>query len=126
MSRLINSMEADVGQTFLFYKIAKEIWDAAKETFSDGENAAETFEIKSLVRDLRQGDFSVTQYFNMLSRYWQQLDVFEVFEWDCPNDALRFQKIIEKERIYTFVAGLNKNLDEVRGIILATKPLPSI
>ena len=32
---------------FLFYKTAKEIWDAAKEMFSDNENAVEVFEIKS-------------------------------------------------------------------------------
>ena len=47
MSWLTNSIETDVGQTFLFYKTAKEIWDAAKEMFSDNENAVEVFEIKS-------------------------------------------------------------------------------
>lgn len=34
--------------------------------------------------------------------------------------------MIEKDIIYQFLLGLNKNLDEVRGRILGTKPLPSI
>ncbi|KAL8101714.1 hypothetical protein AgCh_033561 [Apium graveolens] len=126
MSWIINSMEADIGQTFLFYKTAKEIWDAAKETFSDSENAAEIFEIKSQICNLCQGDLTVTQYFSTLTRYWQQLDMFECIEWDCTKDSLKFQNIIEKERIFTFLAGLNRNLDEVRGRILSMKPLPSI
>ena len=67
MSWLTNSMEIDVGQTFLFYKTAKKIWDAAKETFSNNKNAIEVFEIKSQLLDLRQGNLSITQHFNILS-----------------------------------------------------------
>ena len=60
-------MKTDVGRTFLFYKTTKEIWDAAKETFSDSENATEVFEIKSQFLELWQRDLSMTQYFNILS-----------------------------------------------------------
>ena len=35
-------------------------------------------------------------------------------------------QVIEKKRLYKFLIGLNKNLDEVRGKILGTKPLPTI
>ena len=34
--------------------------------------------------------------------------------------------MIEKKRIFKFLMGPNKNLDEVRGRVLGTKPLPSI
>ena len=91
MSWLTNSMETDIGRTFLFYKTTKEIWDAAKETFSDSENAAEVFEIKS----------------QLLELYWQKLDVFEEMEWDCVRDSIKYHKIMEKERIFTFLVGLN-------------------
>ncbi|GAV59105.1 UBN2_3 domain-containing protein [Cephalotus follicularis] len=77
MSWLINSTDTEIGQNFLFYGSAKEIWDAPKETYSDNENTAEFFEIKCVLHDIRQGDLTVTQYYNTLSRYWQQLDIFE-------------------------------------------------
>ena len=41
-------------------------------------------------------------------------------------DATKYKKVVEKKRIYKFLLGLNKNLDEVRGQILAIGPLPSI
>lgn len=126
MSWLINSMNDEIGENFMFYGTAKEIWDAARETYSDNDNTAELFEIKSVLHDLRQGDMSVAQYFNTLNRHWQQLDMFEEVDWDCPADSIKYKKTIEKERIFKFLLGLNKDLDEVRGTVLETKPLPSI
>ena len=34
--------------------------------------------------------------------------------------------MVNKERIYDFLSGLNKDLDEVRGRLLGSKPLPNI
>ncbi|XP_019073374.2 uncharacterized protein LOC109121951 [Vitis vinifera] len=74
MSWLINAMDTEIGQNFLFYDAAHEIWMAAKETYSDSDNIADLFDIKGALHDLRQ----------------------------------------------------DKSLDEVRGRILGTKPLPTI
>ncbi|EXC05244.1 hypothetical protein L484_002665 [Morus notabilis] len=115
-----------VGENFLLYSTVREIWDAAKEFYSSKENASIIFEIETTIHDLRQGDLSVTQFYNILTRHWQQLDVSEDYKWGCPDDAKRFREIVEKKKIFKFLMGLNKNLDEVRGRILGTKPLPSI
>ncbi|RVW64787.1 Retrovirus-related Pol polyprotein from transposon RE1 [Vitis vinifera] len=126
MSWLINSMTNDIGENFMYYGTTKEIWDAARETYSNIDNTSVIFEIKSILQDLRQGDSTVTEYFNILTRYWQQLDIYEELVWKCPEDGLLYKKVIEKERIYKFLLGLNKNLDEVRGRVLSIKPLPSV
>ncbi|KAL5840222.1 hypothetical protein ACOSQ4_012830 [Xanthoceras sorbifolium] len=78
---------------FLLYGTAQQIWDAARETYSSSKNTSELF-----------------AYFTLLTRYWQQLDLFEIHEW----------------RVFKFLLGLNKELDEVRGRILGTKPLPTL
>ncbi|KAK3041993.1 hypothetical protein RJ639_002301 [Escallonia herrerae] len=126
MSWLINTMDTEIGHNFLFYDTAYEIWMAAKETYSDNDNTAELFDIKRTLHDLRQEEMSVTQYYNTLSRFWQQLDGFESLDWECPADASQYKKIIEKERVFKFLLGLDKSLDEVRGRILGAKPLPTI
>ncbi|KAK3041977.1 hypothetical protein RJ639_002285 [Escallonia herrerae] len=46
MSWLINTMNLEIGQNFMFYGTAKEIWENVKETCSDNENTSELFEIK--------------------------------------------------------------------------------
>ncbi|KAL3523023.1 hypothetical protein ACH5RR_015857 [Cinchona calisaya] len=98
----------------------------AKELYSSKENTSEIFEVESVLHDLLQRELNVTQYYGILTRYWQWLDVFEEYHWECPNDARRFKEIVEKKRIFKFLMGLNKNLDEVWGRILGMKPLPSV
>ena len=95
MSWLISSMTTEIGENFLLYSTAKEIWDAARDTFSSKENTSELFQIESILHDLKQGESSVTTYFTTLTRHWQQLDLFETYEWKCPDDNTRFRKIVE-------------------------------
>ncbi|GAV58382.1 UBN2_3 domain-containing protein [Cephalotus follicularis] len=126
VSWLSNSMTIEMGENFMYYQIAKEIWDATRETYSNKDNTSSIFEIKGILHDLSQGEMTITDYFNALTRYWQQLDMLEDIKWHCPEDTQQYNKILEKERIYKFLLGLNKELDEVRGRILSIKPLPSV
>ncbi|KAJ1386743.1 Retrotransposon gag domain [Sesbania bispinosa] len=126
MSWLPSSMTHETAENFMYYGTAVEIWNAAKETYSNVDNTSTIFEIKSLLHDLRQEDSSVTEYYHSLTRYWQQLDIYEDIDWKCTEDRKQYKTPVEKDRIYQFLLGLNKNLDEVKGRILDTKPLPSI
>ncbi|RVX02081.1 Copia protein [Vitis vinifera] len=126
MSWLINSMNNDIGEIFLLFRTAKDIWDAAKETYSSSENTSELFQVESALHDFCQGEQSVTQYYNTLTRYWQQLDLFETHSWKCSDDAATYRKIVEQNRLFKFFLGLNRELDDVRGRIMGIKPLPSL
>ena len=53
MSWLINLMTNEIGENFLLYRTAKEIWDAAKETYSSFEKTSELFGIEAILHDLR-------------------------------------------------------------------------
>ncbi|RVW84320.1 Copia protein [Vitis vinifera] len=105
---------------------AKDIWDAAKETYSSSENTSELFQVESALHDFHQGEQSVTQYYNTLTRYWQQLDLFETHSWKCSDDAATYRKIVEQKRLFKFFLGLNRELDDVRGRIMGIKPLQSL
>ena len=96
----------------MYFNTAKEIWDAAQETYSDVDDTSAIFEIKSLIHDLRQGNSTVTEYFNILTRYWQQLDIYEETKWSCTEDSTQYKSLVEKERIYKFLLGLNKDLEK--------------
>ena len=63
MSWLINSMTTEIGENFLLYNFAQEIWEATKEAYSHIENTSKLFEIESMLDDRKQGDSYVTQYF---------------------------------------------------------------
>ena len=54
------------------------------------------------------------------------MDLFYEITWQCSEYGRKYDKIVEKEREFDFLHGLNSNFDEVRGRLLETKPFPSI
>lgn len=110
---LINSMTPEVGENFLLYKTASQIWEAAQETYSSIDNTAELFSIESSIYDLKQGEGSVTDYYNPLLRLWHQLEMFESLLWKCPADAIFYSGLVEKKRTFKFLSGLNREFDDV-------------
>ena len=43
--------------------------------------------------------------------------MFDSPAWECPGDATLYKKIIEKERVFKFLLGLDKSLDEGGGFL---------
>ncbi|RVX04713.1 Retrovirus-related Pol polyprotein from transposon TNT 1-94 [Vitis vinifera] len=68
MSWLVNSMTADIGENFLSFDTAKEIWDTTKETFSDKENTSEIIQIEGILHNLRQGTLPIGSHVNHLRK----------------------------------------------------------
>ncbi|XP_040935279.1 uncharacterized protein [Gossypium hirsutum] len=126
MAWLINSMEGHISRTYLFFKTAKEMWDAIKENYLDLGNTSQVFEIKLKLKDIRQGTLEVTQYYNNLKILWQELDMYYEVDWGEGLEHTKFMDHLNKERLYEFLAGLNRDLDEVRGQILGRTTLPTI
>lgn len=122
---LVNSMVPSIRRTYLFLPTAKDVWDAVRETYSDSENSSQFFEIKSKLWQLKQGDREVTEYYMEMVALWQELDLSTEEDWDCPGDCVRYRKKLENERVFEFLAGLHRNLDDVRGRVLGRRPLPS-
>lgn len=126
ISWLLNSMISEIGDNFMLYETAREIWEAVWESYSNHDNTSTIFEVESFLHELRQSEMNVTQYYNFLTRSWQQLDAFEDYQWSCSEDAKKFRTFVKQKRIFRFLLGLNKSLDEVRGRILGMKPLMGI
>ena len=86
MAWLINYMEPQISKT-CFLPFAKDVWEVVKETYSDLGNAAQLFEIKTKLKETKQGSQSMTQYYSTLKNLWQGIDLFIEFEWSCPSDS---------------------------------------
>ena len=115
MSWLVNSMEQEIGQTYLFLPTAKDLWDAVTETYSDLGNSAQIYDLKTRIRETKQGSQGATKYYNILKGLWQELDQYYDGEWECAVDSAKYKKMLEKERVFEFLAGLSSDLDEVFG-----------
>ncbi|CAN1805910.1 hypothetical protein LINPERHAP1_LOCUS24469 [Linum perenne] len=56
----------------------------------------------------------------------QDLDAFDDYEWESQKDAKHQRSRENTLKVYKFLSGLNDDFDEVRGRVIARKPLPSI
>ncbi|WJX71431.1 hypothetical protein P8452_55427 [Trifolium repens] len=109
------------GKPYMFLPSAKDVWEAVKETYSDIQNASQIFGLKSKLWHAKQDDRNVTAYYNELLTLWQELDLCYDDNWKCAEDSVLFLKRQENDRVFMFLAGLNKDLDEVRGRVLGKK-----
>ena len=119
-------MKPVIGKTYMFLPTAKDVWDAIWETYSDAENASQIFKLKTQLWQMKQGDREVTEYYTEMLGLWQDLDLNCEEEWECMGDSMRFKKKMENERVFEFLAGLNRELNGVRSKVLSRRPLPSI
>lgn len=110
---LVSSMKPTIGRTYMFLQTPKYVWDAVKETYSDVENSSQIFEIKTRLWQMKQGERDATDFYMEMTQLWQELDLNTEEEWECPADSVRFKKRLENERVFEFLAGLNRDLREL-------------
>ncbi|KAG6515200.1 hypothetical protein ZIOFF_025585 [Zingiber officinale] len=126
MTWLVNSMEEEIGANYMCFPTAYELWENINQMYFDLGNQSQIFELTLKLGELRQGEEPVTKYFNSLKRIWQDLDLFDPYEWKNVEDGQYHKKTVEGSRIFKFLAGLNVEFDEVRGRIIGRRPLPSL
>eukprot|EP00257_Ricinus_communis_P027026 XP_025014440.1 uncharacterized protein LOC112536078 [Ricinus communis] len=126
MTWLVNSMEEDISSNYMCYHTAKELWDNVNLMYSDLGNQSQIYEIMLKLGEIHQGEDSTTKYFNSLKRLWQDLELFNFYEWKSIDDCNHYKKKVEDDRIFKFLMGLNVEFDEVRGRIIGRQPLPFI
>lgn len=126
MSWLLSSMTPEISNTFMVYPTAAAIRKATKEMYAKTDNISELYELEAKLKDIKQGDQTVSQFFSGLSQVWQQIDTLESYKWGCTADSQLYRKIKETKRLFGFLSGLHKDYDAVRGRILSTKPLPTM
>ncbi|KAH7550462.1 hypothetical protein JRO89_XS13G0195500 [Xanthoceras sorbifolium] len=61
----------------------------------------------------------VIQYFSDLQDLWNELDLLFEEDSSCPEYSIKQRRKLEDERVYDFLAGLNRNPDEVRDQVVA-------
>lgn len=74
----------------------------------------------------KQGNRSVTEYYNLMRGLWLEIDHHLNIQMRCPEDTSTLRNYMERDRIFEFLAGLNANFDQIQVQILGKKRLPSL
>lgn len=123
---LINSMDHSLVVNFIRYPTAKQVWDSAATTYFDGTDTSQVYELKRRVSRMKQVGGSIEKYYNDLQGLWREIDFRRPNPMKCAIDIKSYNSILQEERVYTFLDGLDDRLDHVRSDVLRLKPFPSI
>ncbi|XP_056159465.1 uncharacterized protein LOC130135111 [Syzygium oleosum] len=126
MSWLWSSMQPKFSKNYMFLPTAKDIWEAVRQSYSKVQDAVVIYELKTKASTTKQGNRSVTEYYNLMRGLWLEIDHNLNLEMRCAEDTNTLRNHIERDRIFEFLAGLNVNFDQIRVQILRKKRLPSL
>ena len=70
MTWLVNSMEKDISWNYMCYHTTNELWDNVNQMYSDLGNQSQVYKLTLKLEEIRQGEKTVTKYFNTLKQLW--------------------------------------------------------
>jgi DNA-binding phage protein len=123
---LINSMDPTLIGNFIRFPTAKSVWDAIATTYFDGSDTSQVYELRRHVTRLRQSDGSMEKYYTELQGLWREIDFRRPNPMECAADIHHYNALVQEDRIYLFLDGLDDRLDHIRGDVLQMRPFPSI
>lgn len=123
---LINSMDPSLVGNFIRFPTAKGVWDSIATTYFDGSDTSQVYDLRRKVTRMRQNGGSIEKYYNDLQGLWREIDFRRPNPMECPNDIQKFNSLLQEERVYIFLDGLDDRLDNIRSDILQLKPFPTI
>ena len=116
---LLMSMSPEIMKRYIRLSTARDIWKALPKAFYDGGDELQVFA-------LNQRAFSAKQNDRPLSIIFSELDhrdkVVMVDETDTPS----YQKLLQRQRVHIFLAGLEGDFEQVCGEILRKDPIPEL
>lgn len=118
-------MIPEIKRSFMFLPTATDIWVTARDSYSDEEDLARLYELKTKAWSLKQGERTETEYWLEMSAIWQELDLMSNEQWKDPSDAVKYKEKVEYEWVFQFLARLKSSLDDVRSRIMCRLHLPS-
>ena len=86
----------------------------------------QVYKLRRRVSQMKQAGGSIEKYYNDLQGLWQEIDFRLPNPMACAIDIQNYHFILQEERVYTFLDGLDDRLDHVRSYVLLLQPFSSI
>ncbi|KAI5430357.1 hypothetical protein KIW84_034803 [Lathyrus oleraceus] len=76
------------------------------------------YDLKRKIFNTKQGNLSITEYFGVLNGFWIELDQYQNLKMECSKDTATLNTVVERDKIFDFLASLNAEFDPIRVQIL--------
>ncbi|KAF6148330.1 hypothetical protein GIB67_025549, partial [Kingdonia uniflora] len=131
------SQRPTISAGYLFTNNAHLIWESLRKVYSQRENNAWIFQLSNEIGNFKQGTQTLGMYYARLRSSWEELSHYDSFiEWPAcspsenvpipPTAVEIYAKIVEKTRVFQFLAGLNPDFEYARVHLLDRTPFPTL
>lgn len=100
--------EEGISSNYMCYNTAKELRDKMNRPYSNMGNQSQIYELIIKCGEIRYEEDNVTKYFNSVERIWQDMDLFNDYEWNPTTNIPR--KWLRRTASTNFLLDLNQNL----------------
>ena len=123
---LINSMDPALIGNFIRFPTAKQVWDSAATTYFDGGDTSQVYDLQCCVSRLCQPGGSLEKYYTGLPGLWHEIDFRRPNPMECPADIQQYNNLLQEDRVYVFLDGLDDKLDNIHSDMLQLHPFPTV
>ncbi|KAF5460339.1 hypothetical protein F2P56_020217 [Juglans regia] len=106
-------------------KTVANVWKALQERFSI-QNFLRIFQLTKSISSSTQNTDSISQYYNKLKSYWDELEIYEPMSACTCRVVNTLLESIHRGKVMQFLMGLDDSFDSVRAQILLYDPLPPL
>ncbi|RVW36295.1 Retrovirus-related Pol polyprotein from transposon TNT 1-94 [Vitis vinifera] len=97
------------------FRTAKEVWDTVKRSYLDVSYSSQAYELMKKSFQSCQGGSTLTKYYNELNLIFMELDYQRSNDMTCVANIEKQRKHTAEDRVYIFLVGLDRNLDQMFG-----------
>ena len=119
-------MDSSLIGNFIRFPTAKMVWDSIATAYFDGSDTSQVYDLRRRVMQLKQAGGSLEQYYNDLQGLWREIDFRRPNPMECAVDIHKYNIILQENRVYVFLDGLDDRLDKIRGDVLQLCPFPTV
>jgi len=80
-------MQPKISKNYTFLSTAKDIWEAVHQSYLKLQDATIIYELKTKASTTKQGNHSVTEYYNLMRGLWLEIDHNLNIQMRCPEDT---------------------------------------
>lgn len=100
--------------------------ERAWNPLNSGRDELQIFDLSTKAASLKQNHDSLEVFYGNLQTLWRAIDRRMPNPMKHAEDITIYNNIVQKQRLFQFLAGINDTLDKERRDILNLDPLPTL
>ena len=126
ISWILENIDSYLVNQYLDFPTAKALSQGIETLYSSGRDGLQIFDLIVKANKIQQGTNTIETYYGKLLMIWKEIDRRQPNPMKDPDDIIVYNQLIQKNRLYQFLAGIHQTFDKDRRDLLLLDPLPTV